>query len=287
MQLRQIEVFHAVMITGSTTGAAARLNVTQPAISTTLARMQDELGLTLFGKVSGRLVPTAEADLLFRQVCALKEDVDQLRRTAQRLAAGHIGHIRLGVVPALGEGISARAIANLRQTSPDVTISLDVLNTHDLLHRLRTGRIDVAAIFGGPADLPVQVIHQQACDLFAIVPQGWHPEKRSLKAQDLKSTALALMRPTDPIGGVVSEWLGPVPSTIEVRTSRAAIAMARSGVAVGFADSVTLREIDVSPASTVPLALDPKVEMTVVRDNGRSASRAEAEFVEALIAQIK
>ena len=48
MNLRQIEVFHAVMIKGSTVGAAEMLHVTQPAISTTLKRMQDELGLALF-----------------------------------------------------------------------------------------------------------------------------------------------------------------------------------------------------------------------------------------------
>ena len=110
MNLRQIEVFHAVMIKGSTVGAAEMLHVTQPAISTTLKRMQDELGLALFVTASGRLTPTPEARALFAQARALQQDVESMRRLARMLALGKVGSLRLGIVPAISEGALAAIV---------------------------------------------------------------------------------------------------------------------------------------------------------------------------------
>ncbi len=48
MNLRQLEVFHAIMSTGSVTGAARKLNVTQPAVSTVLKHCEQQLQMRLF-----------------------------------------------------------------------------------------------------------------------------------------------------------------------------------------------------------------------------------------------
>jgi DNA-binding transcriptional LysR family regulator len=286
MQFRQIEVFHAVMTTGSTTGAAARLRITQPAVSTTLARMQDELGLVLFTRRSGRLVPTPEAELLARQTATLMEDAEQLQRTARRLAEGRMGHVRLGMVPALGEGVAARAIAAMRARSPGVSISLDVMNTHDLLHRLRAARIDLAVVFGRPERTGVEILQSVSCPLSAVVPATWMLKGGTVVLSDLGDHPLALMRPTDPIGAVVSEHLKGMTSTIEVRTSRAAIAMARAGVAIGIADAFTLREQSVEGASVHDLEPPLIVEMSLVRESGRVESIPERYLIEALRAEL-
>ncbi|MFM9901533.1 MAG: LysR family transcriptional regulator, partial [Polaromonas sp.] len=48
MRLRHIEVFNAVMLTGSVSGAARLVNVTQPAVSRTLQHAELQLGFALF-----------------------------------------------------------------------------------------------------------------------------------------------------------------------------------------------------------------------------------------------
>ena len=65
MRLRHIEVFNAVMVTGSVSGAARLINITQPAVSRTLKHAELQLGFPLFERVGGRLVATAEARSLF------------------------------------------------------------------------------------------------------------------------------------------------------------------------------------------------------------------------------
>jgi DNA-binding transcriptional LysR family regulator len=57
MNLRQIEVFRAVMLAGSVTDAARSLHVSQPGISRMLSHIELQLGLRLFERHKGRLRP--------------------------------------------------------------------------------------------------------------------------------------------------------------------------------------------------------------------------------------
>ena len=63
MRARQLEVFCTLMRCGTVTGAAAMLNISQPALSQILLHAEDQLGFKLFNRVRGRLVPTQEAVL--------------------------------------------------------------------------------------------------------------------------------------------------------------------------------------------------------------------------------
>jgi DNA-binding transcriptional LysR family regulator len=93
MNLRQLEVFYAVMQAGSVTGAARNLNVTQPAVSNVLKHTEQQVKFKLFERMGGRLHPAAEArDLLpdvneiFGRIGTLnrgtfdERDADQTRR---------------------------------------------------------------------------------------------------------------------------------------------------------------------------------------------------------------
>ncbi|CAJ3076526.1 LysR family transcriptional regulator [Burkholderia pseudomallei] len=61
LNLRQIEVFRAIMLTGSISGAAKLLHVSQPAVSRLISYAEQRLGLALFERIKGRLYPTPEA----------------------------------------------------------------------------------------------------------------------------------------------------------------------------------------------------------------------------------
>ena len=54
LNLRKLEVFHAIMRTGSVTAAAADLNVSQPAISAVLKHTEQRLCFKLFERLGGR-----------------------------------------------------------------------------------------------------------------------------------------------------------------------------------------------------------------------------------------
>lgn len=80
MNLRQLEVFRAVMLTGSVSDAARLLHVSVPAVSRLLAHTESRLGFALFERIKGRLHPTAEARR------RLYQEVDQVYAGVRRIS---------------------------------------------------------------------------------------------------------------------------------------------------------------------------------------------------------
>lgn len=97
MNLRQMEVFRAVMLTGGVGGAAELLHISQPAVSKMLAQSQRQLGFALFARVKGRLVPTAEAQALHAEVEALWRGVERVRDVSRSLATPRSGTLTVAV----------------------------------------------------------------------------------------------------------------------------------------------------------------------------------------------
>ena len=102
MNLRHMEVFRAVMLTGSISGAAEILHVSQPAVSKLLAHAARQSQLVLFERVKGRLVPTPEAQQLYEEVEKLWRGVERVRDVTRGLGDPNSGVLRLAVSASLG-----------------------------------------------------------------------------------------------------------------------------------------------------------------------------------------
>ena len=111
MNLRHMEVFHAIMRTGSVTGAARALNVTQPAVSAILKHCEGQLRMKLFARVSGRLQPTAEAKAIFPEVDAIFGRVDAVNALTQDLVGGRLGTLSIAAAFPIANGYLAKAVA--------------------------------------------------------------------------------------------------------------------------------------------------------------------------------
>ena len=68
IKYRQLEVFSALMESGSVSGAAELLSLSQPAISIALSNLEEEVGFRLFHRTKGFFAPTPEATLLHIEV---------------------------------------------------------------------------------------------------------------------------------------------------------------------------------------------------------------------------
>src|SRR3954465_4173382 len=101
MRIKHVEVFNAIMLTGSVSGAARLLHVTQPAVTQTLQHAELQLGYVLFTRQRSRLVPTREAQLLYPEVQKLVSQLESVRRLAGGLRAGQRQALRLLIVPSL------------------------------------------------------------------------------------------------------------------------------------------------------------------------------------------
>jgi DNA-binding transcriptional LysR family regulator len=132
IRLRHIEALQAVQKAGSITGAAELLNVSQPAVSKLLRHAEDQLGLRLFERVKGKLVPTREAKLLEVEIDRTFAGLERISSIAANLRRGREGHVRIACLPSLGFGFMTEQMASFHRRHPGVSFDLRTHHTRDL-----------------------------------------------------------------------------------------------------------------------------------------------------------
>ncbi|SAK66107.1 LysR family transcriptional regulator [Caballeronia ptereochthonis] len=153
LKVRHLEIFRAVVKSGSVSAAARLLYVSQPAVTKTLRMLEEEIGLTLFLRVKGRLVCTPEAEAILPEIERLFGSVQSIAETAREIQQGHRGSIRVSTVSMLATTIVARAVGEFRETHPYVEFDIRALPTRHVVEYVNNnqadfGILDVAAPSG-------------------------------------------------------------------------------------------------------------------------------------------
>lgn len=142
----RLRVFFHVHRAGSVTAAAAELHVTQSAVSQSLAKLEQELGVQLFVRRHRRLVPTPAAARLHAIVepfvAALDEGLPAIHQAQHELR----GVLRLGAPAELGAHRLPPLLAAFRRDHPGVAFELVLGPPSELLPRLDEGRLELALV---------------------------------------------------------------------------------------------------------------------------------------------
>jgi DNA-binding transcriptional LysR family regulator len=246
MNLRQIEVFRAVMQTGSTTGAARLLHVSQPGISRLVRHLEMQLAVPLFERRQGRLVATPEAHSLHAEIESMYRGVQHIQDVAAHLRFG--SHATLRVLSSANTGLQLvpRAIAQLIDRFPQSRVFFETVPTREIVKLLVAEEVDVA-ISSAPLDHPsLEVREIGKWRLICAVPQG-HPLQRAkaLNLADALSQRLVVYSPEAPQSKVIDAWLEAHRIArhvaVEVRSGYAACSMAAAGAGVAFVDDLSAR----------------------------------------------
>ena len=248
MRLRHIEVFYAVYRTGSVTGAALELNVSQPSVSKVLRHAEDQLGFPLFRRSKGRLDATEAAHELFAEVDEVYRKVRALRRTAKNIGSRRGGHIRLGLLPSLGLGVIPEAIASLREENPEVSFELDTLHSRDIASALNERACDLAIGYGSPANSLLATKQIGTIELLVAARYDQYvPKDGVVDLEDLANRDFIGLRDSGPSGDLLIDEidrLGIVPNEIvTARTYYVALALAKRGVGLTVVDEFTARDV--------------------------------------------
>jgi DNA-binding transcriptional LysR family regulator len=133
MNLRQIEAFRAVMVAGTVTGAAARLRISQPAVSRLISQLERTTKLALFVRSKQRVYPTPEALAFYSEVERAFIGIDKLERAAANIRNLVTGNLRIVSLPALGLGFLPHVIKRYRDMYPNVTVSLQTRSSSTVM----------------------------------------------------------------------------------------------------------------------------------------------------------
>ncbi len=150
MDVRLLEAFRAVVDHRSVTGAAASLGVTQPAVSAQIARLEQELGFSLFDRGNGRLKPTAEGLLFYAEASKALTGIDRLTQAAEQIRTAQMGRLIIASHPSAAISLLPPLISTFLAERPGVQVRLVSRNSDVISRLLPAESYDI-----GIAELPI------------------------------------------------------------------------------------------------------------------------------------
>ncbi len=250
MNFRHLEVFFAVMTSGTVTEAARILGVSQPSVTTTLKQAEKKLGIDLFQREGGRLIPTAEARALFEEAERAHEALDSFKNMAKRLQIGQGGHVRIAAISSISLELLPDAIADFLSQNQGFNFSVSTLNTEDILEQLgnRKGAFHLGLTMGQIDDSLVAMEDVGEAELLAVIPKSWN-------INGSKTVALTELAQQPYIAGFDGTALARICRTLfaeaaveprivaRIHTHLLAGRMAQRGLGYAILDAITVRAL--------------------------------------------
>jgi LysR family hydrogen peroxide-inducible transcriptional activator len=192
MELDQLRYFLRVAETKSFTRAAELLIVSQPALSRSVQRLEEELGVPLFVRKS-RVVELSEAGEKFKiraeQILALVDDTK-----AQLTDDGQTGRVRIGAIPTVAPYFLPTFLKKFSKQFPRASSAVYEDTTKNLLHQIAQGEIDF-----GVLALPINEKHIEVESLFeeelllALPRHHELCEKAQIRLKDLEQIPFVML----------------------------------------------------------------------------------------------
>ncbi len=120
---RQVEIFWAIMTTGSVTKAAALLKTSQPTVSREIARFEHVLGLKLFERTQARLQPTTQALSLFEEVKTSYYGLERIHNAALSIK-NFQSSLTIACLPAFSQSLLPYVCGRFIKAFPEVNINI-------------------------------------------------------------------------------------------------------------------------------------------------------------------
>lgn len=146
MDFRQMKYFMWIYEHRSFTAAARKANVAQPALSTQIRQLEEELGAILFARSPGGIVPT-EAGRKFYELCTpIREGIDFAKQQMLNLAKGDeiFGSVRCGFPPSFFRCFLGRIVSEFTNLYPQVELSVSEGYGGTLKQWVREGVLEFA-----------------------------------------------------------------------------------------------------------------------------------------------
>jgi len=192
MEISQLRYFLKVAEVGHFTKAAEELSLSQPALSRSILKLEEELGQPLLERL-GRQVVLTEAGVTLRQraeqICGLLDDVK-----AQITDDGKSGLLRVGAIPTIAPYLLPEVFRGFAKACPQSNLRLIEDTTERLVKQCGRGEVDVL-VLGLPAETPhldCEPLYDE--ELLLVMPASHALAKRKrILASDLASEPFVLL----------------------------------------------------------------------------------------------
>lgn len=174
METRRLEYFVVLTSERSFTHAAARLHISQPALSQQIQRLERDVGAKLIDRSVTPFELTPAGVRLLAYSRKLLDDLQDIDALVTDSRAGRVGRLRIGVVPSLLYGDLPNLIGTFGGLFPGVDLRVSKENTNDLVDMLTMAQVDVGLLYSKPQN---QVLSHSELyvDPYVVVLPSDHP----------------------------------------------------------------------------------------------------------------
>jgi DNA-binding transcriptional LysR family regulator len=294
VKLKHLEVFHAVMLTGTLSGAARLLHLTQPGATQALQSAERQLGYALFTRQSNRLVPTAEAQALLPEVARLMGQLETVRRLAEAQRSGRTAPLRVLVVPSLAVVQLPAALRRFRRRHAQAALSIRTLHSREIAQALALREADVGIVYAPPplagvepAPWPGLQALPLASGRLVCVARRRVGRSATVTLAELARQPFIRIDSREPMGALLAEQAhragvaAGAEGEIVVHTHHTALVLAEQGFGAAVVDSFTAAAARHSGLRVQPLAPEVRVNLLALLPPEPHERRLALAFAEA------
>ena len=285
LNLHHLRIFASVAEHGGFSRAAAALRISQPAVSKSVAELEQQLGAILFDRTGRTTTLTDAGTILFtraRELFAVEQSAEEELRTLKGLEGGML---RIAASTTVVNYMLPAYLARFRDAHPRVTLRVASANTRDVARAMLGRRVDVALVEGPVEHDRLETLPWRKDELVVIAPP-FHAlaGRRRLSLADLGDASFIVRERGSGTRRVAEEALAARGVSVNVGLELASTEAIKQAVAAGLglaivsraaiADQVALGRIVVLPVRGVWFART----LSEIRFVGRAPSAATVAF---------
>ncbi len=196
MNIRQLSHFVAVVEEKSVTRAAKRLNIAQPALSISIRKFEEQLGLSLFQRLDRQMLLTQEGKTLLTHAQKILRQVDDAKLAMNELKGLMKGEVRLGTPSMMGSYYFPEIIMAFKSCFPNLKMTVVEAGTQDIRAMIMAGEIDVGVIRNTDVPKELEVDPLLRSQMVAVVgKQHEYANRQALSFEDFFSQELVMFKP--------------------------------------------------------------------------------------------
>lgn len=294
LNIKQIEVFAAVMDHGSTIAAALHLHVSQPSVSKHLKLLESKTGVNLFVRKKNRLVPTPEASALYEEVKRTYVGITHLEDFVTKLSSDVKYELGIGSMPVVSRRWLPQVLAKFLRERDHYSVSM-LKGTHQTIATwVASGRVDMGLCMRVADDAGVdQELILQLPLVCVLLPNHKKAGRSILSSRDMDGETLITLANVDDWKSEKESWRFAIQdkldeeqvkprNLISVSTSHDACELAWRGSGVALVDMLTALEYEQKGMKWVHFDFDFTFDIYLIRPKTDSEKRWTPEFLDEL-----
>ncbi len=293
--LRELEIFCAVVEQQSFTRAAEKVHLAQASVSERIAKLELSIGAQLLHRSKRRVSPTAVGQRLYDGAKRLLAERQCVTNDLADLLGVRGGDLVIGASTIPGEYLLPEHLAAFRTSHPEVRIRVHISGSEGIASRVATGDLEVGVVSSGLRNRELEAISLWRDELVVAAPRNHRWANRtSIGIEDLRTEPVVLREPGSgtrrafekAVTNTHETDLGSFDVVAELSSMTAVKEAVLGGLGVSIISTRAIRrEVEAGILTTYRIdGVDLSRSINLVSHRKRSLSPAGVRFVEYLVA---